>query len=111
MRTVPSDLSVNSYSDAEFRWEDNAFLRKKVTLLQKQVKELSNLLKQEEETFDDCNICFSREINTVFLDCSHRVMCQSCATWTILNKPASEPVARCPICRETIKKVIRTYNV
>ena len=75
MRTVPSDLSVNSYSDAEFRWEDNAFLRKKVTLLQKQVKELSNLLKQEEETFDDCNICFSREINTVFLDCSHRVMC------------------------------------
>ena len=45
MRTVPSDLSVNSYSDAEFRWEDNAFLRKKVTLLQKQVKELSNLLK------------------------------------------------------------------
>ena len=72
---MPSDLSVNSCSEADFRWEDNAFLRKKVILLQKQVKELSNLLKQEEETFDDCNICFSREINTVFLDCSHRVMC------------------------------------
>ena len=33
MRTVPSDLSVISASDAGFRWEDNAFLRKKVTLL------------------------------------------------------------------------------
>jgi len=75
MRTVPSDLSIDSGSQTEMRWEDNAFLRKKVNMLQKQVSELTNLLKQEEETFDDCNICFSREINTVFLDCSHRVMC------------------------------------
>jgi leucine-zipper-like transcriptional regulator 1 len=57
------------------RWNDNTFLRKKIGLLQRQVRELSSLLKQEEDTFDDCNICFTREINTVFLDCSHRVMC------------------------------------
>lgn len=111
MRTVPSDLSVNSSLEVDKRWEDNAFLRKQIGVLQNQVKELSSLLKQEEDTFDDCNICFTREINTVFLDCSHRVMCQTCATWTVLNKPAFEPYARCPICREHIKKVIRTYNV
>ena len=44
MRTVPSDLSVNSCSDVDVRWEDNAFLRKKVVMLQKQVKELGSLL-------------------------------------------------------------------
>ena len=93
------------------RWEDNAFLRKKVIMLQKQVNELTNLLRQEEETFDDCNICFSREINTVFLDCCHRVMCHECATWTMLNKPVNEPSAQCPICRAYIKRVIKTYNV
>jgi hypothetical protein len=87
MRTVPSDLSVNSSQEYDIRWDDNAFLRKKIKILQKQVQELSNILKQEEDTFDDCNICFTREINTVFLDCSHRVMCHTCATWTVLNKP------------------------
>ena len=46
----------------------------------------------------------------MFLDCSHRVMCQACATYYVLNKPINEPVARCPICREQIKRVIRTYN-
>ena len=66
---------MNSGSQTEIKWEDNSFLRKKVILLQKQVEELSSLLRQEEETFDDCNICFSREINTVFLECGHRVMC------------------------------------
>ena len=45
MRTVPSDLSINSGSQTEIKWEDNAFLRKKVIMLQKQVDELTNLLK------------------------------------------------------------------
>ena len=48
MRTIPSDLvstlgwltiyrvqSIHSGSEAEMKWEDNAFLRKKVILLQK----------------------------------------------------------------------------
>ena len=33
MRTVPSDLSINSGSQTEIKWEDNAFLRKKVITL------------------------------------------------------------------------------
>ena len=35
MNTVPSDLSVNSGSVSNFKWDDNAFLRKKVIMLQK----------------------------------------------------------------------------
>ena len=69
------------------------------------------MLKQEEENFDDCNICFSREINSVFLDCAHRVMCYTCATQTILSKPNNGSIPRCPICREEIKKIVKTYNV
>ena len=35
MRTVPSDLSVDSNSQSEMKWENNGFLRKKVVTLQK----------------------------------------------------------------------------
>ena len=45
MNTVPSDLSVNSGSVSNMRWNDNAYLRKKVIMLQKQVNELTNMLK------------------------------------------------------------------
>jgi len=47
--------------------------------LKKQVHELSALLKQEEENFDSCKICYQKEIDTVFLECSHRIVCFKCS--------------------------------
>ena len=59
---------------------------------------------------DDCCVCYTKTINSVFLDCGHRAMCYDCATITILNKSKNESFAKCPICREQIKKIIKTYN-
>ena len=68
------------------------------------------MMQQEEASFDDCNICYQREINSVFLDCGHRAMCYQCATMTVLNK-GKEVYAKCPICREPVKKIVKTYNI
>jgi hypothetical protein len=78
-------------------------MKKQVKLLKRQVKELSSLLKQEEDNLDDCKICYSREIDTVFLECAHRVMCHRCAKNSTIRK--------CPICRDDIQRIIKTFNV
>lgn len=59
---------------------------------------------------DDCCVCYSRVINSVFLDCGHRIMCHHCATFTVLAKQKNEAFAKCPLCREPVKKIIKTYN-
>ena len=74
MQTVPSDMPVDE-DDVKDTLDDTIILHKKVSLLQKQVDELSKRLKNEEERNDMCKICFSREIDTVFLECAHRVSC------------------------------------
>lgn len=79
MQTVPSDLPVNNSFDNDIRNNDVVYLKKKIQILQRQVKELSSILKQEEENLDDCITCYSRQIDTVFLECAHRVMCSKCA--------------------------------
>lgn len=49
-------------------------------MLKQHVKELEGMLQLDEEDNEhDCKICYSREIDTVFLDCGHRVMCSRCA--------------------------------
>ena len=47
----------------------------------------------------------------MFLDCGHRAMCHQCATMTVLNKAKGEAFAKCPICREPVKKIVKTYNI
>jgi len=67
------------------------------------VKELSHLLKQGEENIDECKICYAREIDTVFLECAHRVMCHRCSQ--------NQTIRKCPICRVEISRIVKTYNV
>ncbi|KAJ5664800.1 uncharacterized protein N7477_007248 [Penicillium maclennaniae] len=53
----------------------------------------------DEET-DLCQICYSEEQNAVFCDCGHVCSCVTCA----------KQVDLCPICRKTIKSVIKIYR-
>jgi hypothetical protein len=83
MRTVPSDL-VTSFNNHQPVYEeektlDSQLLIKKVILLKKQVDELSKRLKIEEDRMDNCKVCYSREIDTVFLECAHRTSCFKCS--------------------------------
>ncbi|KAJ5398300.1 hypothetical protein N7509_006413 [Penicillium cosmopolitanum] len=53
-----------------------------------------------DEEADLCQICYSEEQNAVFCDCGHVCSCVTCA----------KQVDLCPICRKTIKSVIKIYR-
>ncbi|EPS35013.1 hypothetical protein PDE_09978 [Penicillium oxalicum 114-2] len=53
-----------------------------------------------DEEADLCQICYSEEQNAVFCDCGHICSCVTCA----------KQVDLCPICRKTIKNVIKIYR-
>lgn len=58
--------------------------------------------KIDEEEDNMCKVCFEKELNSVVMDCGHVCMCFECA-----SKPNMQ---KCPICREQIIKVVRTYK-
>lgn len=58
------------------------------------------LAASEEEV---CRICRERGIDTVFLDCGHRVVCQTCVM-TLEGK-------ECPVCRKVFARWVVTYDV
>lgn len=53
-----------------------------------------------DEEADLCQICYSEEQDAVFCDCGHVCSCVTCA----------KQVDLCPICRKTIKSVIKIYR-
>lgn len=53
-----------------------------------------------DEEMDLCQICYSEEQDAVFCDCGHVCSCVTCA----------KQVDLCPICRKTIKGVIKIYR-
>jgi hypothetical protein len=76
--TVQSDFDIEM-EEEEKKIPEEHDLEKKVKLLELQVTELQNRLKAEEERDDMCKICFSKEIDTVFLECAHRIACFVCS--------------------------------
>ena len=56
-------------------------------------------LPAEEET---CKVCREHPIDTILLDCGHRILCQACAR--ALEK-------ECPVCRQTVTRWVSTYDV
>ena len=69
------------------------------------MKELTQILKIEEENNQNvCKICLSKEIDTVFLNCAHRVMCRHCAHESVLQSMTQ--THKCPICRAEIQHAI-----
>lgn len=54
---------------------------------------------------DECTLCFERPINCVLYDCGHMCMCFQCAEVQFKSGGGF-----CPICRKTIKDILRTYR-
>jgi hypothetical protein len=47
-----------------------------------------------------CKVCFEKPIDTVFLECGHQICCDGC----------SKAIGSlCPLCRQTITKICRTF--
>merc|ERR1712059_177209 len=79
----------------------------------KQVKELMKIVerlwKQEQrqkdsvETMDDdamCKICMDSPIDCVMLECGHMCTCTNCG----------KQMAECPICRQYVVRVVKTFK-
>lgn len=47
-----------------------------------------------------CKICMENEINCVLLDCGHYLTCVTCG----------RKLADCPICRQNVVRVVRTFR-
>ncbi|XP_070834047.1 neuralized E3 ubiquitin protein ligase 1Ab [Chaetodon trifascialis] len=54
---------------------------------------------------DECTICYENAVDTVLYACGHMCLCYACGLK--LKKMAN---ACCPICRRTIKDIIKTYR-
>uniref|UniRef100_A0A8C3ASN6 E3 ubiquitin-protein ligase NEURL1 n=1 Tax=Cyclopterus lumpus TaxID=8103 RepID=A0A8C3ASN6_CYCLU len=54
---------------------------------------------------DECTICYENVVDTVLYACGHMCLCYTCGLK--LKKMAN---ACCPICRRTIKDIIKTYR-
>uniref|UniRef100_A0A4W5L9Y6 E3 ubiquitin-protein ligase NEURL1 n=1 Tax=Hucho hucho TaxID=62062 RepID=A0A4W5L9Y6_9TELE len=54
---------------------------------------------------DECTICYENVVDTVLYACGHMCLCYACGLK--LKKMAN---ASCPICRRTIKDIIKTYR-
>ena len=53
-----------------------------------------------DEEGDMCQICYGEEIDALFYDCGHVCACVECA----------KQVDSCPICRKSVRHVVRMYR-
>ncbi|GMS88326.1 hypothetical protein PENTCL1PPCAC_10501 [Pristionchus entomophagus] len=53
---------------------------------------------------DDCTICMEATVNAVIINCGHMGMCYECAVKIKVSGKG------CPICREPMKDVIKTFK-
>eukprot|EP00897_Mesotaenium_endlicherianum_P002714 jgi/Mesen1/2470/ME000158S01670 len=61
---------------------------------------------KEKEEGELCAICMDNRKDSILLDCGHRATCAPCGQ-RLLERPS--PV--CPICRSSIRQVIKIYDV
>ncbi|XP_029376784.1 E3 ubiquitin-protein ligase NEURL1-like isoform X2 [Echeneis naucrates] len=54
---------------------------------------------------DECTICYENVVDTVLYACGHMCLCHACGL-----KLKKMPNACCPICRRTIKDIIKIYR-
>eukprot|EP00746_Dinoflagellata_sp_MGD_P009881 gnl/MRDRNA2_/MRDRNA2_120223_c0_seq1.p1 gnl/MRDRNA2_/MRDRNA2_120223_c0~~gnl/MRDRNA2_/MRDRNA2_120223_c0_seq1.p1 ORF type:complete len:810 (+),score=147.23 gnl/MRDRNA2_/MRDRNA2_120223_c0_seq1:113-2542(+) len=47
-----------------------------------------------------CKVCFEKPIDTVILECGHQIVCDGCS---------KQIGSLCPLCRQTITKICRTF--
>lgn len=51
-------------------------------------------------TDSECLICFANSVDSVLVPCGHMCCCQECA----------EAMKECPVCRQTISQIVKTYK-
>jgi hypothetical protein len=51
----------------------------------------------------DCDVCYERQKNVVFIPCSHFACCDICA-----NNPM---ITKCPICRSVFREIINRDQI
>jgi hypothetical protein len=86
--------------DEDLIFPDSMSIEDKVEILQNRVSELKNKY-ESEIAKNTCKICFESEINTVILDCHHRVICYECSLK--FNEC-------CPACKAPINRILKTYS-
>jgi hypothetical protein len=86
--------------DENLKFPDSISIEEKLEILENRVIELKNKY-ESEVTKNICKICFEREINTVILDCHHRVICFECSL---------KFEDTCPACKTNIKSILKTYS-
>ncbi|KAF8357958.1 hypothetical protein PRIPAC_92953 [Pristionchus pacificus] len=60
--------------------------------------------RKDDDYASDCSICMEAGVNAVVYTCGHMCMCYECALKIKVQ------TGICPLCREPIKDVIRTYK-
>jgi len=60
---------------------------------------------EEDEEAKECKICFDAEINTVIVPCGHLCVCEPCSKLITKDKNA-----RCPICKQAVQKIVKTFK-
>jgi N-acetylneuraminic acid mutarotase len=87
--------------DVEDNVETNNFkdLHEQNILIKETIKELSKQLEIEEEK-GLCKICYEKDIDTVLLECAHRLTCSKCA----------QNLKQCPVDRKPITRIIKTLS-
>lgn len=53
-----------------------------------------------DEEGEMCQICYGEAVDSLFYDCGHVCACVECA----------KQVEVCPICRKTVKQVVRIWK-
>lgn len=55
-----------------------------------------------------CIICTSKRRHTICSPCGHNSLCTLCSKTLVENRP--EDGVKCPLCRETVHKILRIYQ-
>ncbi len=93
-----SDLSNSSESDSDSEFNSESELDNnsnyKDYILYNYEKDLEIAIKKSLAKISICNICFKKNINSIFIPCGHLCCCLKCA---------KKCKTICPICRKKVK--------
>ncbi|XP_067899018.1 E3 ubiquitin-protein ligase NEURL3-like isoform X2 [Heterodontus francisci] len=66
--------------------------------------ELSSNTQPQHSLAEDCIVCCSRQVDSVLYRCGHMCVCYGCGQKLLSRN------SKCPICRQPIKEIIKTYH-
>jgi len=88
-----TNLEARSFDSVS---EEVDTLESHIKILKSQALELSERL-AEEQNKGVCFICFTNNVDSVFVDCGHKVCCFKCG----------REFTKCPICRKEVEYLVK----